>query len=74
MYSGADLGGGASNAHPPFLISLHATFCLVTKQALNMLTTKKNDDYFHRIGTNNKQTKGWVKEIRIEKTPEATVA
>lgn len=49
---------GASGA-PPYLISYHVTSSLLTKQkALNMLTTKKIDEYFQ---------KEWVEEFQIWK-------
>lgn len=45
---GEDLGGGATNARLPFLISSQAIFAWLKIQTLNMLTTKKIDDYIKR--------------------------
>ena len=44
---GSDLVGGTSDVHPPFLISCDLLLSYKT-QALNMLTTKDNDNYFSR--------------------------
>ena len=72
--SGVDLGGGASDARPPFC---HVTFRQFTKlkHCMSTSTTKKTDDYFQRESEQTaKKTKGEWKKFRFKKTPKTTVA
>ena len=61
---------------PPFLISCHAAFCLVTKtQTSNKSTTKKVDDYFRREPEQTeKKRQGELKKFRFKNHLQQTTA
>ena len=66
MYNaGAHLAGDALDARLPYLISCLMTLMVGYKtQALNMLITKKTDDYFQRKSEQTAKKKiDWIEEF-----------